>query len=126
MAEPMLPRDGFRSFARAGDTPLHLAVVFVRTKVIELLLKAGASVNATNLFGESPSDVALRPPRGADFFWLPPRMSRALDPPGSNERPEPLSLFILPERRQSAASLLEKAGAERLAAEPPGIGPRDY
>ena len=37
-----------------GNTPLHLAVSWCRPKVVSLLLKHGAKVNASNLTGATP------------------------------------------------------------------------
>lgn len=40
--------------SKSGDTPLHGAVRLGRVKVVESLIKAGAYVNATNIFLNTP------------------------------------------------------------------------
>jgi ankyrin repeat protein len=54
-APSMMTRQSFTIFP--GCTPLHLAALTAQTNVIELLLKSGASVNATNLAGLTALDL---------------------------------------------------------------------
>jgi ankyrin repeat protein len=56
----MGPNEG----AILGDTPLHLAAFCGETKMVALLLKSGADVNAANTTQMTPLDLAgsMRPP----------------------------------------------------------------
>src|SRR5208282_4785110 len=79
---PLAPRP---STGLAGDTPLHCAALFVQTNVISVLLKAGASINATNSAGSTPLDLVGVPSAATYVFQRPFGLS--LDPPGFGERP---------------------------------------
>ena len=68
---PYVPR---QSTGLAGDTPLHCAALFVHTNVISLLLKAGASINATNLAGRTPLDLRRRAFHGHGRLSAPLRL----------------------------------------------------
>ncbi|KAJ8682880.1 hypothetical protein QAD02_018672 [Eretmocerus hayati] len=50
---------GNQSSFWAGFTALHFAVEFHRSKVVELLLKSGASILITNVLGFNPFDLLL-------------------------------------------------------------------
>ena len=114
-------RTGFefaaQTFMAGGNTALHLAALGGQVNVIAILLKAGASVNATNSAGVTPLDMASRmvgpPPfplmRSADLH-LP------IGPP--------FSISINRLQHQAAVALLEAAGGkhgERPG--PPGMVP---
>jgi ankyrin repeat protein len=102
---PMMSRFGMS----AGNTALHFAAMNAQTNIIELLLKSGASVNATNAIGMTPLDFASRgsfgPPIsfwiGRDFIFGPPELFRTF-----HNNPQ-----ISPSARKAAIDLLEKAGA---------------
>ena len=122
-----LHRPLMRSASLAGNTALHLAALAAHTNVIELLLKSGASVNATNLAGMTPLDFVAQP--GLPFMGVmgPFSMIRRLNPglePLVSQRPtwqDPHELVL---RRQAAASLLEKAGGKRgRPTRRPGVPP---
>jgi hypothetical protein len=97
----------------AGNTPLHLAALCAQTNLIAVLLKAGASVNATNGSGNTPLDLVGEP------RWLSQVLRLERIP---TEVPQPLSYLsgargippaVERQNQQAAATLLENAGAKR-------------
>ena len=95
----------------AGSTPLHIAALYGETNMIALLLKSGASINATNEAGMTPLDIASRPGfYGAPFafgiingFAIVP-----MDLLPERYRPHGFS----PLKRADAAAFLQEAGAK--------------
>ena len=119
------PRPG-PSITLAGDTPLHLAALFGQTNIIPLLLKGGASINATNSSGYTALDVACLPPWSPTLYRIEHGPTAALQPPGSGDEAQAKSSAMLPQRKQAAAGLLENAGAKRSPNKPPGFGPPGF
>jgi ankyrin repeat protein len=111
-----------QSLGRAGDTPLHIAAWSGQTNVIPLLLKAGASINATNSTGRTALDLVSFQPMGPAMFWMRRGFSTSLNPPGIGERDQPGPPGMFPQQRRDVASLLEQAGAKRSATSPSGPG----
>ena len=94
-----------RQLAAGANTPLHLAALTGQTNVIVVLLKWGASVNATNSYGTTPLDMAFM------TGLVPSLVTRIVDmrlpivaPLSSRENP------ML--RRGAAIALLEQAGGK--------------
>jgi len=94
----------------AGDTPLHLAALAGQTNIIDLLLKSGASVNATNLDGMTPLDLTRQSGLSPSLFLLQRQFSifgmLGLSQP-TVSRP-----LMSPSATQAAISLLERAGGK--------------
>jgi cytohesin len=124
--QPRYPMGPRQSLGRAGDTPLHLAALFEQTNVIPVLLKAGASINATNSAGSTALDLVSFSPRAQGMFRMQRSFSTALDPPGFGESAQISSFGMFPQRQRAVASLLENAGAKRSLARPPGPGPPGF
>ena len=94
-----------RQLAGGGNTALHLAALTGQTNVIAVLLKWGASVNATNTHGMTPLDLAstIGPP---PFLWMRSTdMDLPIGPPLSS-RENPMV------RRGATIALLEQAGGK--------------
>ena len=53
-----------------GDTALHLAALASQTNIIDLLLKSGASVNATNAMRMTPLDLAGQGVWAPNVAWI--------------------------------------------------------
>jgi ankyrin repeat protein len=110
-----------------GNTALHLATLNAQTNMIVLLLKSGASVNATNSAGMTPLDFATQnsvPFAGSLPGAFPNGIFRFNFEPGI--LPQSTNPFQSRVRRQRiAASLLEEAGARHGTANQQNIwGPR--
>ncbi|MEI7534498.1 MAG: ankyrin repeat domain-containing protein [Verrucomicrobiae bacterium] len=95
----------------AGNTALHFAASTAETNMIQLLLQAGASVNATNAAGMTPLDFASRQRFGGPpiSFWL--RHAYIFGPPDvfpSVHQSPP----VFPPTQTATVNLLEKAGAK--------------
>jgi ankyrin repeat protein len=98
------------SMMSAGNSALHFAAMNADTKIIELLLQSGASINAANAAGMTPLDYAGPANFGPPIsFWInrgfifgPLDLFRA----ARNTPP------ISPTARQAAIDLLEKAGGK--------------
>jgi ankyrin repeat protein len=89
----------------AVDTALHLAALAGQTNVIKVLLKHGASINATNAYGMTPLDMASM--MGLQSFLL----MRSIDMhlpigPHLSARDNPML------RRTATIALLEQAGGK--------------
>jgi ankyrin repeat protein len=94
-----------RPLTAGGNTALHLAALAGQTNVISILLKSGASVNASNSFGMTPLDLA-------SMAGLPPFvLMRSADMhlpigPSFSMRDNPVL------RRGATVALLEQAGGK--------------
>jgi ankyrin repeat protein len=115
---PMLPPFPRRNSTWAGDTPLHLAALFGQADVIPVLLKAGASINATNSAGMTALDVVSASRSNPGMPWGYRDLLRASDPPGFGDNAGLRPVPIVPERRRAVARLLEDSGATRSSARP--------
>jgi ankyrin repeat protein len=96
----------------AGDTALHLAALASQTNTVELLLKSGTSVNATNAMRMTPLDLT------GQGVWL-PNLSWIQQEYSLSEIPGlPKAILSKPWSRPSPAmqqltiALLEKAGGK--------------
>lgn len=94
-----------RQLAAGGNTALHLAALTGQTNVIQVLLKRGALVNATNSSGMTPLDLASQ--IGPPPFLLMQSMEMHLP------IPQPAALRENPMLRQPATvALLTEAGGK--------------
>jgi len=95
----------------AGNTPLHFAASCARTNTINLLLQAGASINATNEAGMTPLDIVDQ--MSGSFF--PEQLGRptwfALGPP-QLFHPRLVNRPVFPPARSATAAFLKAAGAK--------------
>ncbi len=108
----------------AGCTPLHLAALAGRTNLIELLLKSGAEVNATNAMGSTALDlVNPRPDLPVEMLWvlLEHRVNRL--PPRVSDAPAARAPALFYERRRAAAAVLENSGGRRSTGSSSVTGP---
>ena len=55
---------------RWRDTPLHICATYNRPKCAKILLYRGAEINATNIFGSTPMDNAIKCQRSAMITTL--------------------------------------------------------
>ncbi|MBP9901478.1 MAG: ankyrin repeat domain-containing protein [Verrucomicrobia bacterium] len=91
----------------AQSTALHLAALAGQADVIEILLRAGANVNATNADGLTPLDMTQQPGRIVPGFALQMTFVQ-MNAPGLTNR---VARVPMPPQTQTAARLLEQAGA---------------
>lgn len=109
---------GGRGNPLAGDTPLHLAARRGNTNLMDMLIQAGARLEATNALGQTPLGVALFPsedaPRADELaHWLAPfHIITGRNGLREDKKPYPLA--------RPAAEFLRKHGARR--ADPPTQG----
>jgi ankyrin repeat protein len=103
-----------------GCTPLHLAAMFGQTNLISLLLKSGASINATNSVGATPTDLAsgMRVPPA--FFLLQRNLGPVSGPFGTQSWARTNVMAGLRERQGLAKQQLERAGGTHSTS--PGTG----
>ncbi len=110
MAQPPLgsrpPFFGRREMTLSGNTALHLAAMTGQTNVIPLLLKWGASVNATNADGMTPLDLAAQVGQFRYLMLSHTDMRIPFTPPPLL-RDNPIL------RRGATIALLEQAGGKR-------------
>ena len=111
-AVPMMSRSG----AFAGDTALHLAALAAQTNIVELLLRAGASVNANNAVRMTPLDMPLQIGLLPHIYLRVHYQYLFSEIPGLPKAilSKPL-LLPSPAMQQLTIALLEKAGAKHGA-----------
>ena len=115
-----------QSITIAGDTPLHLAALFGRTNVIPLLLKAGASINATNTSGYTALDLARLPPWSPTLNEIRRGPALAFEQPSIGEEAQIRASRVQPQSKPAAAGLLASAGGKPSPTRPPGFGPPGF
>jgi len=109
-----------QSLGGPGITPLHIAALSGQTNGIPLLLKAGASINATNSTGRIALDLVSFQPMGPAMFWMRRGFSTSLNPPGIGERDQPGPPGMFPQQRRAVAASSNRPGPKRSAAGPAG------
>ena len=118
---PFLPGPG--TPAMAGNRPLHLAASAGQVEVVKLLLRLGASVNATNAQGLTPLDVTFPRFNTPDLFQLRRGQSVAQTLFGPVQPYQQMNLQSLQADRQAVAGILEQAGGKRSGNQPSFNGP---
>jgi ankyrin repeat protein len=118
-AKPVPPFGGawpeVRLLAAGGNTALHVAALTGQTNVIGVLLKWGASVNATNSYGLTPLDLAAE--MGPPPFLL--MQSTDMHLPIAQSYPSRENSM---RHRAATIALLEQSGGKHGARRgPPGI-----
>jgi ankyrin repeat protein len=114
------------AFTWAGNAPLHLAALFGETNIITLLLKSGASINATNAIGWTALDLASQPPWSKAMPGIQLFLTPATEPPGFGEGAQTNFFGVLSQGQRAAASLLENAGAKHSLGRSPGARPPGF
>jgi ankyrin repeat protein len=97
-----------------GETPLHLAAMLGKTNLIELLLKSGANVNATNGWSRTPLDEAEMTGRSFRMSITPPAMMKPLEPLGLFQEQVFVS-SVSPENLKGTAAMIAAAGGKHGA-----------
>ena len=105
-----------RSGIFAGDTALHLAALAAQTNIVELLLRAGASVNANNAMRMTPLDMPLQIGLLPHIYLRIHYQYLFSEIPGLPKAiPSKPLLLPSPAMQQLTIALLEKAGGKHGA-----------